>query len=77
MIDKSKCDDGFIWNSSILECECDKSFDVGEYLDYTNCKCRKKLIDKVVGECSEDIDGNEMICNVTLNDHKKVFNFCT
>ena len=35
---------------------CDKSCDVGEYLDYTNCKCRKKLVDKLVEECTENID---------------------
>ena len=27
-----------------------------EYLDYTNCKCRKRLIDKLVEECTENID---------------------
>ena len=36
------CDNGFIWNPGNSECECDKSCDVGEYLDYENCKCRKK-----------------------------------
>ena len=34
-------DKGF-WNPSNFECECDKSRDIGEYLDYENCKCRKK-----------------------------------
>ena len=29
----------------MLEWECDKSCDAGEYLDYKNCKCRKSLID--------------------------------
>ena len=33
---------------SNCECECDKSCDVGEHLDYENCKCRKWLIDKLV-----------------------------
>ena len=42
--------------------------DVGEYLDYENRKCRKKLVDKLVEECSENIDGNEMIYSNTLND---------
>ena len=45
----------------ILECECDKSCDAGEYLDYENCKCRKKLVDKLAErcfseECTENID---------------------
>ena len=61
LTDKGTFDDEFIWNSSICECECDKSCDVGEHLDYANCKCRKRLIDKLVQECSEDINGNEMI----------------
>ena len=42
------CDKGFIWNPSNCECECDTSCDVGEYLDYEKCKCRKKLVDKLV-----------------------------
>ena len=27
-----------------------------EYLDSENCKCRKKLVDRLVEECSENID---------------------
>ena len=42
--DKSVCDKGSIWNSRNCEWKCDKSCDVGEYLDYENCKCRKKVI---------------------------------
>ena len=53
LIDKGMCNEGFIWNPSNCECECDKSCDVGEYLDYKNCKCRNKLVDKLVEECSE------------------------
>ena len=51
LIDKGVCDKGFIWNPSNCECECDKSCDIGKYLDYENCKCRKKLVDKLVDEC--------------------------
>ena len=72
MIYKGKYNDGFIWNPSIYECECNKWCDVGESLDYTNCKCRKRLIDKLGKECREVINGNENIYNVTLNDYKKV-----
>ena len=54
MIDKGICDRGYICNPS--NCECDKSCDIGEYLDYKNCKCRKRLVDKLVEECSENID---------------------
>ena len=60
LIDKGICGKGFIWNPSNCECECDKSCDVGEYLDYKNCKCRKKLVDKLVEECCENIDEKEL-----------------
>ena len=77
LIDKEICDEVFIWNPSKCERECDKSCDVWEYLDYANCKCRERLIDKLVEECSENIDGNELIYNATLNDHGKVCSSCT
>ena len=56
MIDKGICDKGFIWNPSNCECGCDKLCDVGEYLDYVNCKCRKRLVDKLIEECTENVD---------------------
>ena len=36
--------------ASNCECKCDKSCDVGDYLDYENFKCRKKLVDKLAEE---------------------------
>ena len=45
LIDKGMGDKGFIWNPSICNCECDKLCDIREYLDYKNCKCRKKVVD--------------------------------
>ena len=71
------CDKRFIWNPSNCECECDKSCDVGEYLDYENCKCRKKLVDKLIKrssaeECTENVkevkivDENECVCSYTI-----------
>ena len=71
LIEKGICDKGFIWNPSNCECECDTSCDVGEYLDYENCKCRKRLVDKLVEECSENFDKNKLI-SITLNDYKNV-----
>ena len=53
---KGVCHKGYIWNSSNCECERDTSCDVGEYLDYKNCKCRKKLVDKQTEEYTENID---------------------
>ena len=61
LIDKGMSDKGFISNPSNCECECDKSCDIGEYLYYKNCNCRKKIIDKLVEECSENIDGSEIM----------------
>ena len=49
-----------ISNPTNYECECDKSCDIGEYLDYENCKCRKKLVDKLVEECTENVDEKEI-----------------
>ena len=34
---------------------CGELCDVGEYLGYKNWKCRKKLADKLVEECSEKL----------------------
>ena len=72
--DQGRCEYGFIMNPSA--CECDKSFDFGEYLHYVNFKCREKLINELVEKCDEDIDGNEMVFNVTLYDYRKVCRSC-
>ena len=53
LIDNGRCDTGFIWNPSNCDCECDKSCDVGEYLDYQNCVRILKIVDKLVKECNE------------------------
>ena len=84
MIDKGIYDKGVICNPS--NCECDKSWDVGEHLDYKNCECRKKLVDQLVKECSENINEkelhptelhlNKMIYNSTVNNYKKICSSC-
>ena len=43
LIDKVIYDKEFIQNPINRECECDKSCDVGEYLNYANWKRRKRL----------------------------------
>ena len=70
VIDKSVCDKGYAWNPSNWECECDKSCDFGEYLDYENCKCSKRLVDKLVEECNENID-EAKLAEIALFEHKK------
>ena len=77
LIDNGRCDKRLIWNPINCECECDKLCDVEEYLDYINCNCRKRLIDELVEECSENIDGNEIIYNSTINDYEKICSPCT
>ena len=67
LIDKGVCDRRYAWNS--INCDCDKSCDVGEYLDYENCKCIKRFVDKLVQECNEIVeevkilDKNENNCS--------------
>ena len=82
LIDKWICDKGFYWNPSNCECECYKSCNIEEYLDYKSCKCRKRLADKLVEECSENIDERELhqskiIYNSFLNDYEKICSSCT
>ena len=43
-----------------------KACNFGEYIDYLNCKHRKRSIDKLIEKCDEDIDVNEMVFNLTL-----------
>ena len=78
MIDKGVCDKGFTWNPSNCECKCYKSCDFSEYLDYKICKCKKKLVDKLIEECTENIDkvkfagmalfehGNKCVCSYAI-----------
>ena len=54
---------------SNCECECNKSCDFCEYLDYENCKCRKRLVDKLVEERNENID-EEKLTEIALFEHK-------
>ena len=63
LINKGVCEKGFIRNPSNCECECDKSCDIGEYLDYSNCKCRRKLFDKSVEQCTKNIEETKIVEN--------------
>ena len=67
LIDKGVSYKGYAWNPSNGGCECDKSCDIGEYLDYENCKCRKRLIDKLVDEWDETIDEEVKIVSESKN----------
>ena len=63
LIEKGLCDKGFNWDPSNCEWECNKSCNVREYLDYKNQKCRKRLVDRLVREYSENIDEKELHSN--------------
>ena len=66
-----------VWNASNCECECDKSCDIGEYLDYKNCKCRKQLVDKLIDECTETIE-EVKLAKITLAEYEnKKYSSCT
>ena len=81
LIDKGMGDKGFNWDPINCEWECTKSCDGGEYLGYNYFKCRKRLVDKLVEECNENIDEeelhpNKMIYNSTLHDFEKISSSC-
>ena len=65
LIDKGVCNKRFISNPINCECECDKSCSISEYFDYSNCKCRKKLVDPLVDDCTQNIEETKLV-NITV-----------
>ena len=65
LADRQECDKGFVCNPSNCNCECNKSCNISEYLDYKNCKCRKKVTYSLAEDCDENTDKNKII-------HKKI-----
>ena len=56
---------------SNCEYEYYRSCDFSEYLDYKNCKCNKRLRDKLVEECNENINQLKIAeVSLTENMHK-------
>ena len=74
LIDKGVCDKGYICNPSNCECESDKSCDIGEYLDYKNCKCRKRLLDKIVDECTKTVEEVKLAI-ITLAENENSYKY--
>ena len=75
-LDASVCNNKQCWNEdkcrcnpSNCECECEKSCDTGKYLDYENCKCRKKLVDRMVEECTENVE-KVKLAKITLAENE-------
>ena len=72
LIDKGIFNKGFIWNPSNCKCECGKSCNISECLDYKNCKCKKRLVDKLIDKCNETIDEEVEI----IDNNKNKCNSC-
>ena len=67
LIDKGVCDKVFTFNPSNCECVSDKSCNTDHYLDYSDCKCKKELIDALIEECTRNDDDDETkIVNTTV-----------
>ena len=43
--------------------------DVGEYLNYSDCKCKKRLADKLIDECIETIEKTKLV-NITFTENE-------
>ena len=72
------CNKGFIWNPSNCECEYDKASDIGEYLDYENCKCRKKSVYQIIDECTESVEEVKLAkITVAVNERENKYSSCT
>ena len=67
-----------IWNSSNSECECDKSCDFCEYLDYENCKSKKELVDKLIEECTETVEEVKLAKKTSAeHERRRRYSSCT
>ena len=66
------CNKEFIRNPSNCECDYDKACNFSEYLDYENCKCRKKLVDKFVDECTETVE-EVKLAKITLAENENSY----
>ena len=54
-------DEGYTWNPSTCEWQCDTWCKPGQYLDHKNCICRNKLVGRLIEECTSVI--NETMIN--------------
>ena len=83
LLDKDICDKGFIWNPSNCECQCYKSCDFSEYLDYKNCKGKKRLVDTLVErsfaeECTGKIEETSLVeITSSKNENRHKCSSCT
>ena len=52
LVSKLACDKRYILNPSTCSCERDRYCKTGQYLDYKNFVCRKKIIDDLIEQCT-------------------------
>ena len=72
LIDKGVCNKENVWNLNNCVCECEKTCNIGESLDYENYKCRKKLVDELVDECTEIIEEGKVV-KITLVENENIY----
>ena len=56
LVSKLVCDKGYMWNPSTCSRKCYRYCETGQYLDYKNCVCRKKIIDDLIEQCTSIVD---------------------
>ena len=56
------CAEGYTWNPSTCEFQCDMWYKPGQYLDLKNCVCKIKLVVRLIEECTSVI--NETMINI-------------
>ena len=66
LIDKGLCNEEYIFNPS--NCKCNAS----QYLDYLDCKCKKKIIDLIAEKCTayDDDDKTKLVSKSVKNNCK-------
>ena len=74
LIDESVFNKAFIWNPSNCECDWNILCDFSEYLDYENCKCWNRLVNKLVEECNETFKEASLVNEI--NSRKGKLNSC-
>ena len=75
-LDAIVCNNKQRWNKNKCGCECKELIDKGicEYLDYGNCKCRKKSVDKLIDECTETIE-EVKLANLTIFENENNYKY--
>ena len=58
-LDASVCNNKQRWNNDKCRCECKELIDKG--VDYKKCKCKKRLVNKLAEECTENIEETRQV----------------